>query len=77
MNERKSLFASHRCDFRCVCPIHGTPLYYSPSTKKHACQDPECEHAHGMRPTPRLDFTTNTLGDRVPHEYHDEMDGWG
>jgi len=40
----------HRCDDQCVCPIHHTPLFYSPQFRKHACQDPDCVHAHGMRP---------------------------
>ena len=39
---------AHRCDGRCVCPEHGTPLFYWPNGDDHACQDPECEYAHGM-----------------------------
>lgn len=38
----------HRCDERCTCPIHGTPLYYAPSAHVHACQDSTCEHAGGL-----------------------------
>lgn len=37
---------AHRCDERCACPGDGLPLFYAPSTGRHACQDPCCEHAH-------------------------------
>ena len=40
---------SHRCDEWCTCPIHRTPLIYWPAGNDHACQDPECEYAQGMR----------------------------
>lgn len=43
--ERKQL---HACDAFCVCPIHLTPLLYSPHHGTHACQDPDCIHAHGI-----------------------------
>lgn len=34
----------HRCDpALCVCPVHGTPLYYARRVKVHACQDARCE----------------------------------
>lgn len=38
----------HFCDDRCVCLLHDPPLplFYSRPTGEHACQDPECEHAH-------------------------------
>jgi hypothetical protein len=39
---------SHGCDRRCCCPVHGTPLIYHAPSDTHACQDPACEHAHGM-----------------------------
>jgi hypothetical protein len=39
---------AHRCDDDCTCPIHGTPLLYAPASDAHACQDPDCEHAHGF-----------------------------
>ena len=39
---------SHRCDGQCVCPVHGTPLLYSAAVDMHACQDPDCVHAHGI-----------------------------
>lgn len=39
--------SAHVCGDGCVCPIHGTPLLYAPNGGDHACQDPECEHAHG------------------------------
>lgn len=38
----------HVCDDRCVCPTHDTPLLYWPAGDEHACQDRDCEHAHGM-----------------------------
>jgi hypothetical protein len=37
----------HRCDDRCTCPVHGTPLLYWPAGDDHACQDSTCEFAHG------------------------------
>jgi hypothetical protein len=37
---------THRCDERCTCPADGQPMFYAPSTGQHACQDPDCEHAH-------------------------------
>lgn len=39
----------HRCDETCVCPVHGTALIYWPAGDDHACQDPTCVHARGMR----------------------------
>lgn len=36
----------HRCDERCLCPADGLPMWYAPSTGQHACQDPDCAHAH-------------------------------
>jgi hypothetical protein len=38
----------HRCDEECVCPIHGTPLFYWPHGDDHACQDIDCRYGHGM-----------------------------
>lgn len=38
----------HRCDERCTCPVHGTPLIYWPAGDDHACQDASCAHGHGM-----------------------------
>lgn len=38
---------SHRCDNRCVCPIDVKPMFYSAAEGVHACQDPECQFAHG------------------------------
>jgi hypothetical protein len=40
----------HACDDGCVCPIHHTPLYYSPAQDDHACQDITCEYGHGGAP---------------------------
>jgi hypothetical protein len=39
----------HHCDDQCICPIHKLQLFYSRQFRKHACQDPSCVHAHGMR----------------------------
>jgi hypothetical protein len=36
----------HHCGERCTCPADGLPMWYAPSTGRHACQDPDCEHAH-------------------------------
>lgn len=36
----------HRCDEACVRPADGLPMLYAPAWGQHACQDPECEHAH-------------------------------
>ncbi len=30
------------------CPIHDTPMWYSPHHKQHACQDLSCRYAHGL-----------------------------
>jgi hypothetical protein len=44
---------THVCDDSCVCPVHGTLLLYWPVGDLHACQDAECEHAHGMKQADR------------------------
>lgn len=41
------------CDERCVCPVHDTPLLFSPASGEHACQDADCRHGHGMEPAGR------------------------
>ncbi len=38
-----------RCDDRCTCPIHSTPLIYWPAGEDHACQDVDCQYGRGMR----------------------------
>lgn len=38
----------HTCGNDCACPIHRTPLIYSPAGDDHACQDAACEHGSGM-----------------------------
>jgi len=49
--------SGHRCDESCVCPAHDTPLIYWPAGDDHACQDPDCGYAQGMRHLPgRYDF---------------------
>jgi hypothetical protein len=40
--------APHKCNETCVCNIHGTPMWYSPATDDHACQDPDCIWAGGV-----------------------------
>lgn len=42
----------HKCDDRCVCHEHTDPkpLYYNRRWDEHACSDPECANAHGMKP---------------------------
>lgn len=40
---------AHRCDQACVCPTHpDLPLLYAALVREHACQDPDCEFAHGL-----------------------------
>lgn len=39
---------THRCDQSCRCPVHETPLLYNEAKQQHACQDPQCEFAHGF-----------------------------
>lgn len=48
---RPEMGTGHRCDADCRCPVHGTPLLYSPAADVHACQDPGCALAHGARRT--------------------------
>lgn len=31
-----------------VCPVHGTPMFYAPSTRTYACQNPDCAYAGGV-----------------------------
>jgi hypothetical protein len=38
----------HKCDERCICPIHRTPLIYAPGPNEHACQDIDCTYGHGL-----------------------------
>lgn len=40
---------AHRCDESCTCPGDGLPMFYAPSTGRHACQDPDCAYAHPER----------------------------
>lgn len=42
----------HRCDERCVCPLDGKPLLWSPAFRMHACSDRSCKNAHGLRVYP-------------------------
>lgn len=44
----KPKYKQHKCDDRCMCPIHGIAMHYSPSSDTHACQNPDCEFAHGF-----------------------------
>ncbi len=52
MDEALKHAAEHRCDDRCVCPTHGTPLLWSRHHDLHACQDPSCRYAHGLENHP-------------------------
>ncbi len=38
----------HTCDERCVCPDHGTPMYYWPRGNDHACMEMTCRYAGGL-----------------------------
>lgn len=39
----------HECDELCICPIHKTSLWYAPASNEHACQNPSCEYANGIK----------------------------
>lgn len=39
----------HLCDDRCTCPDHSTPFWYSRAADKHACQNPDCQYANGVK----------------------------
>lgn len=56
----------HYCDERCACPVHGTPLIYSPAAGDHACQDITCEYGHGGWPRSRDDWPWLILGEAFP-----------
>lgn len=38
----------HRCDERCVCPVHRTPLLFVPFSSEHTCQDGDCRYGAGL-----------------------------
>lgn len=42
----------HRCDEHCVCPDHGTSMWWGASQNLHACQDPTCRFARGWENHP-------------------------
>jgi hypothetical protein len=44
----ETMKTDHRCDERCVCPVHGTELMYAPAWNEHACTDTDCVFAHGL-----------------------------
>jgi hypothetical protein len=44
----RKMLTRHVCGVECMCPVHGTPLIYSPAQDDHACQDITCEYGHGM-----------------------------
>jgi hypothetical protein len=46
---RRITMMPHACTDECVCPRHGTPLYYWPFGDDHACQDYTCPFARGIR----------------------------
>ncbi|MFJ1667384.1 hypothetical protein ACIOK4_13545 [Streptomyces bottropensis] len=37
------------CDERCLCPVHGTPMFYVHADGDHACQDVNCRYGHGVK----------------------------
>lgn len=37
----------HKCNEKCICPIHKTPMYYNVKFNEHACQDINCVYVHG------------------------------
>jgi hypothetical protein len=44
----ETMKTDHRCDERCVCPVHETELMYAPAWDEHACTDIYCEFAHSL-----------------------------
>jgi hypothetical protein len=42
----------HQCDDTCLCPEHGTPMWYHPASGDHACIDGTCPYARGVRAAP-------------------------
>lgn len=42
----------HCCDEHCVCPDHGTQMWWSAMQDLHACQDPACRYASGLENKP-------------------------
>ncbi|WP_093849912.1 hypothetical protein [Streptomyces pini] len=44
--------------------MHKTPLIYWPAGNDHACQDADCEHAHGFKavelPPVEVEITADT-----------------
>lgn len=40
----------HRCNPRCVCPVHQTRLRYFPVLDDHTCQQADCVYAQTMSP---------------------------
>jgi len=47
----RKMLTRHVCGIQCICPVHRTPMFYSPAWDDHACQDITCEYGHGMRKT--------------------------
>lgn len=50
MTPDRSALPRHVCNDGCMCPVHRTPLIYSPASDDHACQDIACEYGHGGAP---------------------------
>jgi hypothetical protein len=73
----------HRCDERCTCPVHGTPLIYWPTGDDHACQDGGCAYAHGMADLELLGYLGSFIRPLPPEEaerrsrlYSGKESGW-
>jgi len=47
LREDERMTHQHQCSDLCVCPVHGTPLFYAPASDDHACQDIDCVYGHG------------------------------
>lgn len=61
---------NHECDENCVCPVHKTPLIYSPSQDDHACQDGECPYGSGGANPMRVGLTFSR--DPEIQDFHSE-----
>jgi hypothetical protein len=65
----------HRCNERCVCPIHGTPLIYAPTLDDHACQDGDCVLGGGTVPIYNAEIRYVFIQARREHGHDELTDG--
>lgn len=66
----------HTCGDTCVCPVHGTPMFYAASDRLHACQDPDCQYATGVdlnRLAYEAVLASETFRSLVPRELRHEF----